>query len=100
MIAVVDRRDAWVGLSSVPATIESEPWLEMALIQLERNGALFGVHGLVRAKKNLTLPALSETPVVNTQCLREGQHPDAWNSAPLFYVWKLLEGYLCVVYYQ
>jgi len=33
----------------------------MVLIQLERNGALSGVHGFVRPKKNLTWPALSET---------------------------------------
>src|SRR5262249_2058885 len=33
----------------------------MVLIQLERNGALSGVHGFVRPTKNLTWPALSET---------------------------------------
>jgi hypothetical protein len=27
--------------------------------QRERNGALFGVHGLVRSKQRLTLPTLS-----------------------------------------
>jgi hypothetical protein len=31
--------------------IASEPWLDTALLQLERNGALFGVHGLVRSKR-------------------------------------------------
>ncbi len=31
--------------------------------QLERNGALFGVHGLVRSKKRLTPPTLLERPV-------------------------------------
>jgi hypothetical protein len=36
---------------SVPETIASEPWLETALLQLERNGALLGVHGLVRPKR-------------------------------------------------
>ena len=30
--------------------IESEPWLDTALLQLERNGALFGVQALVRSK--------------------------------------------------
>jgi hypothetical protein len=33
------------------------------MFHLERNGALFGVHGLVRPKKGLTPPTLSETPV-------------------------------------
>ena len=33
----------------------------MAVIQLERNGALSGVHGGVRPKTKLTEPALSET---------------------------------------
>jgi hypothetical protein len=28
--------------------IESEPWLDTALFLIERNGALFGVHGVVR----------------------------------------------------
>ena len=30
---------------------------------IERKGALFGVHGLVRSIECLTLPTLSETPV-------------------------------------
>jgi len=34
--------------------IESEPWLDTALLQLERNGALFRVQGLVTFKKDLT----------------------------------------------
>jgi hypothetical protein len=32
----------------------------MALLQLKRNGALFGVHGIVSLEKCLTLPALLE----------------------------------------
>jgi hypothetical protein len=38
--------------------IANEPWLDTALLQLERNGALFGVHGFVRSKKHLTPPTL------------------------------------------
>jgi len=34
--------------------------LDTALVQLERNGALHGVHAVVRSKKNLTPPTLSE----------------------------------------
>jgi hypothetical protein len=48
---VCDRRDGWVGLSSAPETIASEPWSITALVQRERNGALLGVHGLVRSKR-------------------------------------------------
>jgi hypothetical protein len=45
MIAVSDRRDAWVGSRSGLNLITSEPWLAPAIVfQLERNGALFGVH--------------------------------------------------------
>jgi len=32
-----------------PELITSEPWMAM-VFQLERNGALFGVHGVVRPK--------------------------------------------------
>jgi hypothetical protein len=38
MIADATERDGWVGLSSAPETIASEPWLITALVQLERNG--------------------------------------------------------------
>jgi hypothetical protein len=31
--------------------IERELWLDTALIQIERNGALFGVHGSVRLER-------------------------------------------------
>src|ERR1700751_1323139 len=34
----------------------------MAMLQRERNGALFGVHGVTTLKKYLTTPALLETP--------------------------------------
>jgi hypothetical protein len=50
MIAGCDRRDAWVGPSSRPEMITSEPVLGMAVLQRERNGALFGVQGAVRSK--------------------------------------------------
>jgi len=34
-----------------PELITSEPWLALAIVfQLERNGALFGVHRVVRSK--------------------------------------------------
>ena len=33
------------------------------MLQRERNGALFGVHGVTTLKKHLTTPALLETPV-------------------------------------
>jgi hypothetical protein len=36
----------------------------MAMLQRERNGALFGVHGVTTLKKYLTTPALLETPVL------------------------------------
>src|SRR6516162_6391115 len=51
-----------VGSDRVPnlKLIASEPWLDTALVQLERNGALHGVHAVVRSKKNLTPPTLSE----------------------------------------
>ena len=40
----------------VPARklIESEPWLDTVFFLTERNGTLFGVHGVVRSKKDLT----------------------------------------------
>jgi hypothetical protein len=37
--------------------------LDLALLQLERNGALLRVHGEVLSKQYLTPPTLSETPV-------------------------------------
>jgi len=43
MIAVRDRWDAWVGPSSWPETITSEPGLDEADHPLERNGALLRV---------------------------------------------------------
>jgi hypothetical protein len=45
-----DRRDAWVELSSDLKRITSGPWLVWQDVQLERNGALFGVHGTVCSK--------------------------------------------------
>jgi hypothetical protein len=48
MIEGCDRRDAWVGVPELKL-IASEPWVGMAMLQIERNGALFGVHGLIRS---------------------------------------------------
>src|ERR1700745_2831389 len=49
----------------------------MAMLQRERNGALFGVHGVTTLKKYLTTPALLETPVCDSlpgvQCLASGK---------------------------
>ena len=42
----------------------------MAVTQLERNGALSGVHGVVRLKKGLTWPTLSETLIDRWQLSR------------------------------
>ena len=61
--ASVRRRDGWVGLSSAPETIASEPWSDMAVVQLERNGALLGVHGLVCSKRTLTAPTMLEMAI-------------------------------------
>ena len=63
MIAGCDRRDGWVGPRSDLRLIASEPWLDTALVQLERNGALHGVHAVVRSKKTLTPPTLSEIEI-------------------------------------
>ena len=52
MIAQADRRDAWVGLSPDLQMIDiGLVWLGQ-LIQLERNGALSGVHAEVCPKRN------------------------------------------------
>src|SRR5437870_9582646 len=53
MIGVADRRDEWVGPSSRPERLRASLWLVWQNLQRERNGALFGVHGLVRPKKCL-----------------------------------------------
>jgi hypothetical protein len=53
--------------------IASEPWLDMALPQLERNGALFGVHGLVRSKKHLTPPTLLEMVMLRQFAANEAE---------------------------
>ena len=50
MIAVGDRRDGWVGLSSWPQRLEASPRLESANHPRERNGALPRVHAVVCAK--------------------------------------------------
>ena len=50
MIEVVTEEMHGSDRVSCPETITSEPWVGMAMLQLERNGALFGVHGLVRPK--------------------------------------------------
>jgi len=50
MIGVADRRDEWVGPSSRPERLRASLRLVWQNLQLERNGALFGVHGLVRPK--------------------------------------------------
>jgi len=51
MIAVVNRREAWIGLSSRPETDCERALVGWAHLQRERNGALFGVHGGVRSKR-------------------------------------------------
>jgi len=62
--APLQKEEFELGIMIAPATeemdgsdwvpnlklIASEPWLDTALLHLERNGALFGVHGLVRSK--------------------------------------------------
>src|SRR6185503_19368825 len=60
MIGVADRRDEWVGPSSRPERLRASLRLEKANPQRERNGALHGVHAVVRFEKNLTPPTLSE----------------------------------------
>src|SRR5712691_11357017 len=60
MIGVADRRDEWVGPSSRPERLRASLRLEKANPQRERNGALHGLHAVVRFKKNLTPPTLSE----------------------------------------
>ena len=68
MIEVVTEEMHGSDRASWPETIASEPWLVWQFSQLERNGALFGAHGLVRFKKRLTPPTLSETRCyANTQ---------------------------------
>ena len=49
---IVDTIEEMDGSDRVPhlKLIASEPWLDVAVVQLERNGALLGVHGLVRSK--------------------------------------------------
>ena len=44
----------------------------MAMLQGERNGALFGVHGVTALKKYLTTPALLETPVSDNHPRHDG----------------------------
>ena len=66
MIGVADRRDEWVGPSSRPERLRASLRLEKANPQRERNGALHGVHAVVRFKKNLTPPTLSETGFINS----------------------------------
>jgi hypothetical protein len=45
--------------------------LDLALLQLERNGALLRVHGEVLSKQYLTPPTLSETPVIDNREKKE-----------------------------
>jgi hypothetical protein len=46
----------------------------MAMLQRERNGALFGVHGVTTLKKYLTTPALLETPVCTNSSTENPLH--------------------------
>ena len=50
MIAACDRRDAWVGPSSRPETITMRAVVGLAVLPLERNGALIRVHAAVCSK--------------------------------------------------
>jgi hypothetical protein len=60
-IMIAHATEEMDGSDRVPdlKLIASEPWLDTALVQLERNGALHGVHAVVHSKKNLTPPTLS-----------------------------------------
>jgi len=51
-IMIVGTIEEMDGSDRVPhlKLIASEPWLDVAVVQLERNGALLGVQGLVRSK--------------------------------------------------
>lgn len=60
MIAVGDRRDGWVGLNTARKDYTRAFGRMVKGFQLERNGALFRVHGVVRPKKRLTQPTLLE----------------------------------------
>jgi hypothetical protein len=74
MIAVADRRDAWVGPSSGPETITSEPWLDTACL-IESEMALFFECRRECARKTLTLPTLSEKRFfANNHSFRIGPH--------------------------
>jgi hypothetical protein len=57
------RTEETDGSDRVPdlKRLRCEPWLEPALFQRERNGALLGVHAIVCFKNRLTPPTLSET---------------------------------------
>jgi hypothetical protein len=59
-IMIAHATEEMDGSDRVPdlKLIASEPWLDTALLQLERNGALFGVHRFSTLKKGLTLPTL------------------------------------------
>ena len=60
MIEVVIEEMDGSDRVSLPETITSGPGLVWQNLQRERNGALFGVHGLVRSESTLTGTTLSE----------------------------------------
>jgi len=45
--------------------IASEPWLDMALVQRKQDGALFGVHALVRSLDRKHLFVIGHSPHVD-----------------------------------
>src|SRR5262250_2014011 len=81
MIAGCDRRDGWVGSSSELETdceralVGYGTCLDTALVPLERKGALHGVHAVVRSKKNLTPPTLSEMGMFRQSTRTVGKAP-------------------------
>jgi hypothetical protein len=61
-IMIAHATEEMDGSDRVPhlKLIASELWLDTALLQLERNGALFGVHRFSTLKNGLTPPTLLE----------------------------------------
>ena len=50
-LPLLSARDVWVGSSPDLKRLRSEPLVGTVLLQIERNGILFRVHGGVRSKK-------------------------------------------------
>ena len=68
----IRRFYSWVGPSSRPETIASEPWVGMALLQLERNGALFYKCMLQCARKLLDTADIVREAMLRQQPLVSG----------------------------